>query len=566
MNKYSFSKTEQQHLESSMIPFAIFQAINDKVCTIALSAGFCRLFGYDDISKAYQAMDTDMYKNVHKNDTARLIEASFRFATENVAYDVTFRVKEKSGGRYRVIHAQGEHIYTHAGDRLARIWYNDKGLYNEESGSDSLFDSFGELTPSDESFTKASYYDHLTGLPGMTRFFELASACRSNILSSCSKPSLLYMDFCGMKHFNHKYGFSQGDRLLQDFSRLIADSFGSECCCRIGQDHFAVITCAEGIEQRLEKLFEQTEKINGGQSLPLHIGIYADWAESVAVSTACDMAKSACNTLRNRYASYFSFYDMKMQDDENKQQYIIANIDKAISEKWIAVYYQPIVRSMNGKVCNEEALARWFDPDRGIMSPEEFIPVLEEHSLIYKLDLYVVECIIKKLTLFKEAGLTLMPQSVNLSRSDFDSCDIVEEVRRRIDDAGISRSLLTIEITESIIAQDFEYIRSQTDRFRALGFAVWMDDFGSGYSSLDVLHDIRFDLIKFDMRFMRQVSEGTRGRVILTEMLKMAATLGVETICEGVETEEQVKYLQETGCTKLQGFYFDKPNSVEQIF
>ena len=165
----------------------------------------------------------------------------------------------------------------------------------------------------------------------------------------------------------------------------------------------------------------------------------------------------------------------------------------------------------------------------------------------------------------KDAGLYVVPQSLNLSRTDFDMCDIVEEVRRRVDENGILRDKLTIEITESCVGSDFAFMKEQVERFHSLGFQVWMDDFGSGYSSLDVLQEVHFDLIKFDMRFMHRFGEGDESRIILTELMKMAIGLGVETITEGVETQEQVDFLREVGCTKLQGYYYGRAVSLAEI-
>jgi EAL domain-containing protein (putative c-di-GMP-specific phosphodiesterase class I) len=199
------------------------------------------------------------------------------------------------------------------------------------------------------------------------------------------------------------------------------------------------------------------------------------------------------------------------------------------------------------------------------MSPADFIPILEDAHLIYKLDLYVVDRIIEKLKVIEEEGLHKVPQSVNLSRTDFEECDIVCEICRRMDDAGIDHSLLTIEITESIVGSDFEYMKKQVERFRELGFQVWMDDFGSGYSSLDVLQDLKFDLIKFDMRFLHQMEKNDNGKVILSELMRMATNLGLETVCEGVETEDHVTFLKEIGCCKLQGYYFTKPIPLDRI-
>ena len=226
---------------------------------------------------------------------------------------------------------------------------------------------------------------------------------------------------------------------------------------------------------------------------------------------------------------------------------------------------QPIIRAVNGRVCEEEALARWIDPVESFMSPADFIPTLEDAGLIYKLDLYVLEQVLEKMRRQAEIGLDVVPHSINLSRSDFDVCDILEEIRRRVDASGFGRDRITIEITESVIGRDFEFMKAQVERFQGLGFKVWMDDFGSGYSSLDVLQSIKFDLIKFDRSFMRKLNEGDNGRIVLTEMMRMAAALGVDTVCEGVETSDQVRFLREIGCSKLQGFHYGKPIPFEKI-
>ena len=560
MEKYQYSAAELSFIENSKMPFGIYQFIDMRIVTVALSGGFCDLFGFADIAEVYDIMEKDMYRQVCIDDIARLSDSVLRFLADGDKYDTIFHVIRNSDKKKLTIHATGGKIIAPDGTELYQIWFTDETKYTAED-SDISF----ETDQHEQDFIKASRYDHLTGLPGMTYFFKLSTAKREGIESEGEEPAMLFTDFSGMKYYNHKNGFSAGDKLLQSFSRLLAQHFGIDNCSRFGQDHFAVITRKKGLEQELEKLIEECSEINDGVSLPLHIGIYDQWYDNIIASMACDRAKIACDSLSNTYSSGFSYYNLSMKDAEEKQQYIIANIDKAIEERWIKVYYQPIVRAVNGRVCDEEALARWIDPVKGFMSPADFIPILEEHKLIYKLDLYVVESVLIKTKTFQEAGLHIMPQSINLSRSDFDTCDIVEEIRKRVDASGIDRSMITIEITESMIGQDFEFMVAQINRLRDYGFAVWMDDFGSGYSSLDVLQSVNFDLIKFDMRFMQQLGNGQKGKVILTELINMASSLGIDTICEGVETKEQVQFLQEAGCSKLQGYYFDKPNPVERI-
>lgn len=565
MERYEYSKEKREFLEGSMIPFAIYQFIDRRVVTLILSDGFCKLFNYTDRDKAYYDMDHDMYEHTHPDDAARVADAGFKFATEGGRYETIYRVMSGSD-EYRIIHAQGEHFISDTGVQLAQIWYTDEGSYVQDTDMyDSGFYMSLNKALHRESLLKASYYDYLTGLPSMTYFFELAEAGCKSIQKKGATPAFLFMDLSGMKLFNHKHGFAEGDNLLRSFAKLLIRYFSNENCSRFGEDHFAVFTDDSGIDDTIHELFREWQSTNNNKSLPIRVGVYISRSANTDISAACDKASLACDRLKNTYVSGISYYNKTIQDDVDNQQYIISNIDKAIEGNWISIFYQPIVRTINGKVCDEEALARWHDPVRGMLSPADFIPILEETKLIYKLDLYVVEQVLAKIKSMEAAGHHIVPQSVNLSRTDFDSCDIVGEICKRVDAAGISHDLLTIEITESIVATDFDFMKKQIARFRKLGFQVWMDDFGSGYSSLDVLQSLEFDVIKFDMRFLQQLDENGNGRIILTELMKMATSLGIDTVCEGVEKPEHIKFLKEIGCSKLQGFYYQKPIPLERI-
>ena len=566
MERYQLPPQEKSALERLRQPFAIYQFVDKRVVTLLLSDGFCDLFGYEDHAQAYYDMDNNMYKDTHPDDVARIANAAVRFATEGGRYEVIYRTKIKGGSDYRVVHAFGEHVYTDTGVRLAQVWYTDEGFYEEESGEQRselnrrLSDALHE-----NSIVKASQYDYLTGLPSMSYFFELAETGKARIWEKGGTPVLMYMDFSGMKFYNARHGFVEGDKLLQSFAKILANLFGNERCCRISADHFAVLAEEKGLDGKLQEMLHACQEMNGGKTLPLHVGVYVEQAVCVHTSIACDRAKLACRALSGRYETAVRYYSQELSEDAVKKQYFVENFDRALAEKWIQVYLQPIVRSVNERVCDVEALARWIDPEKGVLSPADFIPALEDAGLIYKLDLYMIDRVVECILAQKAAGFTIVPHSVNLSRSDFVSCDIVEEVRKRMDAAGIDHALITIEITESTIGSDLEFMKEQVERFRALGFPVWMDDFGSGYSSMDVLQSIRFDLIKFDMSFMRKLNEGEAGKIILTELMKMATSLGLDTVCEGVETEEQVHFLQEIGCSKLQGFYYSKPIPFEAI-
>ena len=566
MKIYKFSNEKRAILENLPQPLVVYQSADKQIITHIISNGFCKLFGYEDLETAYYDLNHDMFKYDHPDDVARLSNAVTQFAKEEKDFDIIYRSKSRNGSEYRIIHAIGEHIYTEDNIRLAYVWYTNEGNYTENStDQDDAFKRSVNEALHEESILKASQYDPLTGLPGMTYFFQLAGNAKKAYLAEGHDAVLLYFDMNGMKYFNTKHGYTEGDKLLQAFARLLIRTFGSEQCCHIGADHFAAFTKSEGLEKTLQQLFKNCNQLNGGSTLPIRAGIYSTNVEDVPVSVACDRAKFACDTLRNNYESGFVYFNEEMNDFAERRQYVLSNLDRAIEKKWIQVYYQPIVRAVNGNVSDDEALARWIDPEKGFLSPADFIPYLEDAGLIYKLDLYVVEQVLRKIKMIEDAGHYVVPQSVNLSRSDFDGCDIVEAIRSRVDAAGVDRSLITIEITESTIGSNFEFIKDQVERFRELGFPVWMDDFGSGYSSLDVLQSIKFDLIKFDMSFMQKLDEGENGKIILTELMNMANALGVDTACEGVETEEQVNFLREIGCSKLQGYYFAKPTPLEKL-
>ena len=566
MKEKNLSKAEQTILEHLPQPLAVYQYRDGIVETLAVSDGFCELFGYSDRKDAYHDLRTKLYKYDHPDDVIRLTNAVIKFAEGDGVLDIVYRSKSRKDGLYHIIHATGKHVDNPGIGSLGYVWYIDGGVYSEaEEDQENALRRILNNALHEESLLRDSKYDRLTGLPSLNYFFQLAEAARRTMKQNNEHPAMLYFDLQGMKFFNSRNGFSEGDRLLLGFSELLAETFGRDRCCHVGADHFAAFALEKDAEVLARKVIERTGSLNQGNSLPVSIGIYPNQLEDVLVSSACDRAKCACDSMKNSYQSGFRVFTMAMRDMNLRRQYLLSHIDQAIEEGWIQVYYQPIVRAVNGRVCDEEALARWIDPVNGFLSPAEFIPFLEDSGLIWKLDLCVLDQVLKKLIMQEKAGLFLVPQSVNLSRSDFNTCDIVEEVRKRVDDAGISRSLITIEITESTLGLSMEFMKEQVERFQKLGFQVWLDDFGSGYSSLDVLQTIRFDLLKFDMSFMRKLDEGEQGKIILTELMRMASALHIETVCEGVEKKEQVDFLKEIGCSKLQGYFYTPPIPLSRI-
>lgn len=240
-------------------------------------------------------------------------------------------------------------------------------------------------------------------------------------------------------------------------------------------------------------------------------------------------------------------------------QYIVSHLDEALEKGWIVPFFQPIVRTITNSFAGAEALARWMDPEYGCLMPDIFVPVLEKTGLIYRIDCFILEEAVKVQRQRIDAGLPVGPISVNLSRQDFDKVDMVSYAQELTDRYGIRKDLIALELTESLLVQDKDKMTTVVRKLRSPGFPVWMDDFGSGYSSLIFLNDYTLDLIKLDMGFLKSFTNTSME--IMRSTVSMAKNLGIRTLAEGVETGEHVRFLKEIGCDMMQGYYFSRPLS-----
>lgn len=247
---------------------------------------------------------------------------------------------------------------------------------------------------------------------------------------------------------------------------------------------------------------------------------------------------------------------------EDLKRYISDNFETALEKNYIQVFYQPVIRTISGKLCSFEALARWVDPVHGLICPDDFIPVLEREERIHELDSHIIREVCRRIRRCIDAEEIPIPVSFNLSRLDFKLCDVFQIVDDNAREYQVPHDALHVEITESVAAEQESVLYELIDRFHGAGYQVWMDDFGSGYSTLNVLKDYPFDELKLDMRFLSSFSQ--RSRQILTSLIQMAKEIGIHTLTEGVETEEQFRYLRDVGCEKVQGFYFGRPQPFRQ--
>ena len=412
--------------------------------------------------------------------------------------------------------------------------------------------------------TQTATIDWLTGLPSMARFHELARMGAHAIAARGERPVAVSLDIMGMKTFNARYGREEGDRLLVALADALRRQFGNEACSRVAEDHYYAFSAESDIEQRLKSVFDEFGAADFGRVPPVRAGVYALDADDDIVGQGFDRAKLACDLDRKTWQSHLTWYTDEMRLQARLRIHVLESLDQAIASGWIRPFYQAIVRAATGEICNEEALARWIDPEYGMIMPDQFIPDLEEAGLLHKLDLHIVDCVIEDILTKRREGVPVVPVSMNFSLRDLMRLDLAKEIARRADAAGIPRGLLRIELTESVASSDPVFLRKQVAAMHAAGFEVWMDDFGSGYSSLNTLQEFDFDLIKLDMGFLRG-SNPERSRVILAGVVQAASKLGVGTLTEGVETEEQASFLEDIGCDMLQGYHYARPNELSSI-
>ena len=243
------------------------------------------------------------------------------------------------------------------------------------------------------------------------------------------------------------------------------------------------------------------------------------------------------------------------------EKHIESHIEEAIAEKQVKVYLQPNVRGLTQRVCGAEALSRWIDPKYGMIYPGDFISVLEKTLKIHLLDLYVFREICKNLGERLERKETVFPISLNFSRLDFNIGDFLDQLESIVEQYHVPKNLLHIEVTESVVMHNEGYMKYVVKKLHELGYQVWMDDFGSGYSSLNLLKEFEFDTFKIDMRFLSDM--GKKSLIIIYSILYMAKEIGIHTVAEGVETEEQFRFLKHAGCERMQGYYFERPEPME---
>ncbi len=413
----------------------------------------------------------------------------------------------------------------------------------------------------------AETHDEITGLLNMRTFLKEAQRLQKLHVAGgvFTEHAVVFCDLANFKNFNMRFGIQKGDQCLKKTAAILKNTFEHSLLSRFADDHFVLVAECDGLKEKLEEANVQIRRLGNG--VPLHLKSGIKYSEEndreTDISMLCDLAQMACDQLSNEEEHPIAVYDKKVREERRRREYLIENLDRAIEEGHIKVYLQPVVRSLSGNLCGAEALVRWIDPELGFLSPGEFIPVLEDARLIHKVDIFVIREVCKGYRRRMEQGKEVIPISFNLSRLDFMLTDIRKVILDAVEEYRVPRDMINVEITESLFANDKVKIKKDITDIKKSGFKIWMDDFGSGYSSLNLLKDYDFDELKIDMAFLSSFTDKSKN--ILRSIVRMAKEIGIQTLAEGVETQEQFEFLRSIGCEKIQGYYFGKPMPMGEV-
>ncbi len=418
-----------------------------------------------------------------------------------------------------------------------------------------------------------AYNDSLTGLPNRTMFIDQMNKMIKKVRSQSQMLAVLFLDLDRFKYVNDTLGHNVGDMLLKQVAERILSCVRSvDTVSRLGGDEFTL--AIDGIEDRrvvaniADKVCRKLGEpyFFGGKDIYVtaSIGISMHPEDGLDVGELMKHADTAMFKAKERGGS-FLFYEPEMEAVVTNKVEIEQDLRQSLDREELDVFYQPKYDLTTSKVMGIEALVRWNHPDKGLVGPNDFIPLAEETGLISELGLWVLitSCVQAKSWIDK--GYAAIPVSVNLSGRQLENGDIVEQVSQVLSQSGLSAQYLELEITESIIMKRPEEVILILHQLKDMGVKLSIDDFGTGYSSLNYLRKFPIDLLKIDKAFVRDIETNHEDRLIVKGIIALAKSLNLEVLAEGVETGEQQKLLEEEGCDYIQGYYIGKPMKAEKF-
>ncbi len=391
-----------------------------------------------------------------------------------------------------------------------------------------------------------------------------------------ASKELAVLDLVFVKYRNYCvcHSVAEGEEMLYKVDKLLKENLKKdEIACHYASANFSLILIPESkeeLEGRIKDLLKKLESIESDHKFTFHVGVYLVQPEKgengkirkrkdIDIEREYNNACTARTTLDDCDDSGVAFFDENLVEEQKWIDIVLDKYEDAIKNEEFLVYYQPKYDPKTRKLKGVEALIRWDSPEFGFKSPGEFIPILERNGLIPKIDKYMIRHVARDQKTWLDAGLDCVPASVNVSRAHFMEKDLANQIKNMVDAEGCPHEYLEIELTESAFFDDKKAMIDTICQLKDMGFKVSMDDFGSGYSSLNSLKDMPLDVLKLDAEFFSGDLNNSRGEIVVSEALKIAKNLEMLTVAEGVEAKAQVDFLAKNGCDMIQGFYFARP-------
>lgn len=413
---------------------------------------------------------------------------------------------------------------------------------------------------------KSAHFDVQTELPNTYGYMDAVNQIVST--KDISKYNAYYIDIVRMGRLNSLYGKNLGDEIIVKYAKYLAGKIQKdEVLGRLGGDFFVALIHRERTEEFLKVLSNVPVKIKdaNNQQVILHLsavcGIYEFVSKKVNPGLYISPSAEALYYAKNVYKKPFVIYDKDLKAQIDEKRLLEEALSHAVEKNEFAVFYQPKVETSEKRLCGAEALVRW-KYDGQLISPVKFIPILESNEKICQVDFWVLNQVCSDLKQWLNKGLDPLPVSVNFSRRHLGNEKVVEEILSVIEKNGIPKKLIEIEITETIDEYSTDVLKAFVEKLQSEGIRVSIDDFGTGSSSLNLIHQIHFDVLKIDKSLVD--IENEMGRALLTHTIELAQFMGMEIIAEGVENAEQVEFLEKANCRKIQGFYFDIPREKSE--
>lgn len=449
---------------------------------------------------------------------------------------------------------------------------NFRIIYQELKIEDTIVGSYIKVSDKTEEKTRyqkekyAATHDELTGLLNRAGFFEEVETQLKK--GTFKEPIMICSNIRDFKIVNDIFGETVGDEILLRHAQILKErSQENDINGRLGDDKFAIFMEKEHFKSdSFEKEFKELSHITKNNSYQMFIsaGVYEVHDKTENAQVMYDKAKVAMDTIRENYLTTLAFYDSALMDKLLAEKNIINNFEKAISSNEFEMYVQPIV-DKNGKVISAEALARWNSPEIGLIYPKDFIDILEHTGLVYKLDKLICEKAVSTLAKWKQKGYRIESIAINAASRDEYYFDTISFLTSTAEKYGIPHGSLIVEIRESALLNDYETGKHYFDKLKKAGFKVTIDDFGSGYSSLNMLKDFSVDAVKISADFFSGKEFSSRTQIILSSMLEMVKDLNIEAAALGIENESQKELLAGMGCSAFQGFLFSKPIPADEF-